>query len=211
MQFYLFWPAVLSYFSPEAVVIFAASAILFAPFSRILEFSLESPQWWLTSNMDLLMAGCLAALALTKRPERFAKYLSSYPPLLRSLGLALIVAPVLTGRNFPDYWLQIMFGPSIQAVGCAYLIASYAFGPKGAIKRLLNSRVLNFFGLISYSLYVWQEAFFIWPSDFGFERLQTYEWPTNLISMLSVAIVSYFFLEKPLASIRKKFSMGTKT
>ena len=75
-------------------------------------------------------------------------------------------------------------------------------GQQITLTKLLSTRPVVFIGLISYSLYIWQQPFFIWPSDFGFSRLITFEWPFNILGMTLVAIASYFCLERPLVSLR---------
>ena len=101
-----------------------------------------------------------------------------------------------------------MFGPTLQALAGTLLVVSFAFGPAGLAKSILNTRLMNFLGLISYSLYIWQEPFFIWPSDFGFNSLITFEWPFNVIGIFLVATASYYCLERPLVLLRRRFSVG---
>ncbi len=210
LQFYLFWPAVLVFVSTRAATRFAIAAIFLAPFSRLFEASAGLPQWWLTSNIDMLMVGSLAALGYRYRRDVFDRILETQPALMRLVGFLGLIAPVILGRLFTDEPLRIMFAPTVQAFAATFLIVSYAFGPTGLSKAALNSKPLNFLGLISYSLYVWQEAFFIWPADFGFDRLLTFEWPFNIAGMLIVAMASYYCLERPLLSLRAKYVRGHK-
>ena len=206
LQFYAIWPAVIVLCSTRTVIKLAVAAILIAPVSRLVEASADLPRWWLTSNIDTLMCGGLAAYAQKLHRALFDRILNTRPTLSRCGGFAILVTPVIVARQFPHASLQIMLGPTIQAFGATYLIASYARGPAGAIKTILNSRPLNFLGIISFSLYIWQEPFFIWPSDFGFQKLLTFEWPFNIIGMLIVATASYYCFERPLLSLRRKYN-----
>jgi peptidoglycan/LPS O-acetylase OafA/YrhL len=207
-QFYLLWPAIIALASPRLAALFAICAIAFAPFSRLIEFSAGLPQWWLTSRMDALMCGCLAAMCLGLRPELFRKLVSSRATVARLAGLLGLVAPVIWRHFRPDDVAQVMFGATVQAIAGTALVASLAHGPASIVKSFLNTRPLNFLGLISYSLYIWQEPFFIWPSDFGFSRLVTFEWPFNVIGILVVATASYYCLERPLVLLRKRLSVA---
>lgn len=210
-QFYLFWPAVVVFFSTRTAALVAVAAVFVSPASRLIETHAGLPLWWLTSNMDALMVGSLAAFGWRFRRDVTERTLHWRPALSRCLGFALVVVPVLAARWFPTASAQIMFGPTVQTFGATWLIVSYAFGPQGWSKAVLNSRPMNFLGVISYSLYIWQEPFFIWPSDFGFERLLTFEWPFNVAGMLLVAVASYHFLERPLLTLRRKFATPHRT
>ena len=207
-QFYLLWPAVIALASTRSATVFAIAAIVIAPFSRLIEFDAGLPQWWLTSRMDALMCGCLAAMGLGLRRELFQKVASSRATMARIAGFLGLVGPVVWRHSRPDDIAQIMFGPTLQALAGTLLVVSFAFGPAGLAKSILNTRLMNFLGLISYSLYIWQEPFFIWPSDFGFNSLITFEWPFNVIGIFLVATASYYCLERPLVLLRRRFSVG---
>jgi peptidoglycan/LPS O-acetylase OafA/YrhL len=205
-QFYLLWPAIIALGAPRFAAWFAVAAIAVAPFSRLIEFNAGLPQWWLTSRMDALMCGCLAAMCLGLRRDLFLELVSSRATLARLSGFTGLIAPVLWRHFQPGDVAQVMFGPTAQAVAGTVLVASFAYGPAGVVKSFLNTRPLNFLGLISYSLYIWQEPFFIWPSDFGFTRLITFDWPFNVIGILAVATASYYCLERPLVLLRRRFA-----
>lgn len=209
-QFYLFWPAVVVFASTRVTVGLAIAALVVAPLSRLIEANADLSQWWLTSNVDTLMAGSLAAFAYRYRRPLVERILATRTGVARGLGWALVIAPVLSERFFPEAVLQTLFGPTVQTIGATYLIVSYAFGPAGWSKSLLNTRPMHFLGVISYSLYIWQEPFFIWPSDFGFERLLTFEFPFNVVGMSAVATASYYGLERPLLALRRHFAAGRR-
>jgi peptidoglycan/LPS O-acetylase OafA/YrhL len=58
--------------------------------------------------------------------------------------------------------------------------------------RVLNLRILQFFGTISYSLYLWQQAFTANPNLY-----LTDSWLVILPLMLVVAWLSYHCIERP--------------
>lgn len=209
-QFYLLWPAVLAFLSIRGATGVAIVAILIAPLSRLFEARTGFPQWWLTSHCDALLTGGLAAMARQFHRDLFDHIAGARALAARYLSFALLVAPVVWRQASPDAALQITLGPTTQALAATFLIVSFAYGPAGIIKTFLNLWPLNFLGLVSYSLYIWQEPFFIWPSDFGFDRLLTFEWPFNLVCMLIVATASYYGLERPLVSLRRRLSAARK-
>lgn len=64
--------------------------------------------------------------------------------------------------------------------------------------RLLNTRPVVFIGLLSYSLYLWQQ-FFLNRSS----HLAICAFPWNLIIAGTVAAGSYVFIEKPALATRR--------
>ena len=74
---------------------------------------------------------------------------------------------------------------------------------------MLNTRPVIWIGLLSYSLYLWQQPFLnrhssSWVAAF----------PANLLFVFSAAIVSYYILEQPFMKLRRRFrptSFGTDT
>ena len=70
------------------------------------------------------------------------------------------------------------------------------------IFRIFNHPVMIYLGIISYSLYIWQQLFLV---PIGLLK-QEYWWtrfPLNIICALIVASLSYFFIEKPILRLKK--------
>jgi peptidoglycan/LPS O-acetylase OafA/YrhL len=68
------------------------------------------------------------------------------------------------------------------------------------LTRLLANPVITYIGLISYSLYIWQQLFSS-PDD---RLLKSLSIGKNLILMLMVAIASYHLYEKPFIRLKKR-------
>ena len=205
-QFYLIWPGIIAFASRRTAIGVACAAIALAPISRMVELHLGLRQWWLSSNTDSLMIGALLAFALAHRTELFRQAVHYRVGLLRVIAVLILIATVVVRRVYNVPILVIGVGPSLQAFAGAFLIVSYAYGPRDLIFGFLNTRVMNFIGLISYSLYIWQQPFFIWPSDYGFSSLFLLEWPYKVVAMVCVATASYLCLEKPLLKLRHGLS-----
>ena len=66
---------------------------------------------------------------------------------------------------------------------------------------------LRYIGRISYSLYLWQQLFFLGhfgPPDSKLALLQS--WPLRLILTFACALASYELLERPLARLGHKLA-----
>jgi peptidoglycan/LPS O-acetylase OafA/YrhL len=88
----------------------------------------------------------------------------------------------------------------IVPCGFPLLIVGTILHPNTYFSRFLESAPMRFLGRISYSLYLWQQLFFIgqhedfraiWP----FGLLQSRTW--SIAPLLVIALASYFFIEKP--------------
>ena len=65
--------------------------------------------------------------------------------------------------------------------------------------RLLNLKPLAFCGILSYSLYGWQQIFLNRDSGAWINAF-----PQNLVPAIGAALASYFILEKTLVSFRRR-------
>jgi peptidoglycan/LPS O-acetylase OafA/YrhL len=79
--------------------------------------------------------------------------------------------------------------------------------------RILNSRLLVHIGLISYSLYLWQELFFGPPIDAPNHWSATFlgKFPLNLAAAFLAAELSWQMVEKPALRLRRKFERANSS
>jgi peptidoglycan/LPS O-acetylase OafA/YrhL len=71
--------------------------------------------------------------------------------------------------------------------------------PERWLGRALNFRPLVWIGLLSYSLYLWQQPFFADGVRMAI--------PLRLAMLLTVAITSYFGVEKPFLALRQRIEL----
>jgi len=189
-QFYLIWPAILIFWGrkPAAWLAFAA-AISCAAYRTIHWDQFDSlwPSFQTHIRADALCVGCLLALAcdMPKLKVNMAKRLD----LLMILALLTVVICVHRFHRLP---------PLYESVAIAILISGPVLRPDRFYSRALAFKPLAAIGLVSYSLYVWQQFF-------------TRSYPRNATLFLDclipvVAVLSYQFLEKPFISMGRRLS-----
>jgi peptidoglycan/LPS O-acetylase OafA/YrhL len=83
----------------------------------------------------------------------------------------------------------------------ALLMAHVVFYDKTILGRILNYPAIVHVGLISYSLYLWQQLF-LTTNNTTFSGL----FPWNIVCAFAAAELSYYMLEKPFLRWRKRFS-----
>ena len=105
---------------------------------------------------------------------------------------------LLLNRN-ASYTAVSVLGTSILNVCIAILIHRSVYNSNDWIGQILNWKPVAFIGVLSYSLYIWQQLFLnrhsnAWVNGF----LQ------NLALTAAAALVSYLMLEKPLLKLRHR-------
>jgi peptidoglycan/LPS O-acetylase OafA/YrhL len=205
-QFYLLWPATLVLTGRRKSLWIALGLILLAPAIRVLSHFLVTRRMGPIANdmfhmrMDSLMFGCALAMVHNNAAfEKFAKRILSLPGLLVALCFFLFVSGYLNQR-FQSYYM-FPFGYTFESIAISYLLLYFVRRPKSIGGVILNSPLLVHIGLISYSLYLWQQLFLtdlLSSSVLG-------KFPLNLIFAFGAAELSWIFIEQPALRLRRKF------
>ena len=141
-----------------------------------------------------LLPGC--ALAILMRSASFRALIQRNAP--KELPLLLAV-PLLLNLAHTDVLPTLLS----SALFTAILVRNLPSKRDGL--RVFNLR-LHLVGVISYSLYVWQQLFLLHPV--GAEPLGLLSrLPVNLLCVFAVASLSYYLLERPLIALGKRFSL----
>jgi peptidoglycan/LPS O-acetylase OafA/YrhL len=197
-QFYLVWPPLLAVLYRPARFILPLAIAVAGPFVRVWIY--QHPRshglsWTLVCNADIIAWGCLLATAKHGHPDLAHKIASWRPELARFSAVAvLLFAPWYFHRAFvrkcPELSTNAL-SVSAQSAAIAFLILSLIEIRKGAFYHLLNFRVVVWIGLLSYSLYLWQQLFLA-DSARWWNR-----WPVNIVLTFTAATFSYFVIEQP--------------
>ena len=212
-QFYWLWPLCLVIAKPRYAAIVAIVLIVVDPFIRTAEYFLfpstrDFIPIMLHTRVDSLMIGCL--IALLYKNVRFQEKLNlCYKrnfPLLAAI-FVFCLSPFLAAHFRGIYLLPV--GWTLENI-CVALILLWAIDhSKSAIGKLLNSKPLVHLGIISYSLYLWQQLFLTNQSPISFDKF-----PLSILLAICAAEISYFVVERPVLSWRKKIrpvSIGSVT
>jgi len=211
-QFYLLWPLAIAIAPSRIGVLIAILGIAVAAPSRASEYLLGHRTFtWLASSTDALMIGALAAIFAHGSHNRFLGILRFKPRPMRVLAIGAMAAPIVLSRHMLLGWFTVTLGPTLEALCATYLICSYAYLRRGAGFWLLNTKFASYLGVISYSLYIWQQPFFDKPEAYGLESAALLTFPFNLIAVFTVGVLSYHCFEKPLLGLRQRFRRQTRS
>ena len=106
-------------------------------------------------------------------------------------------------QSFVAEAVMVPLARTFQTIGFTLLLILSIFSPR--YFKPLNWRIVRQVGVLSYSIYIWQMLFCTPPQAYGLERawfLSFYGW---WWAVLLVAVCSYYCLEKPLMSLRRRF------
>ncbi len=110
--------------------------------------------------------------------------------------LAFLATAAETGSRLA--YVQASLGMTVLPVSITWLIGQ-SLHKQNWFTCLLKTKALQFIGLISYSLYLWQQLFTAHPSDYP-----TSSWLLFSPFMILIATASYYLIERPCARFAKR-------
>lgn len=200
-QFYLLWPFILVYAGKKWALVLIVCIVVAAPFGRLLVYHFVSKEWFVLQggfhgNIDILAAGCLLAFVRGRLHEsRIYRQVLGAQPLIYLPFLILIIN---TLHAHPKIYF---IGLTAMNLLIAFCIDAAVTHPEQFAGRLLNTPVLVFIGVMSYSIYLWQELFV--KID---EVPLAFDWMVVRVALIATtSLFSYFIIEKPSLKLRQRF------
>jgi peptidoglycan/LPS O-acetylase OafA/YrhL len=198
-QFYFIWPCAFVMLRPKRAGWAAAAAIVLGPIARSSAwlFLRGTPYYDLElfpTVADSLATGCLLAMA-----GGWLEGKNWYLQLFRPAYSTALVALILLLNRYAGYTLVAVFGMSLLNLSLAVLIHRCIYSAHDAVGTILNWKPVTFVGVLSYSLYLWQQPFLNRNSTSWINAF-----PQNLIIAAAAAFCSYFLLEKPFLRLRRR-------
>jgi len=121
------------------------------------------------------------------------------------LAIALIVFIGLTPHGRVGDSLRALYEP----FGLA-LVVMYTVYRENWVSTLLHSRVLQWLGMVSYSIYLWQQIFTGRSTAYGSPAVAT-AFHTGLPLLFVVAALSFYGIERPCIRLGQRLSQQWKT
>ena len=204
-QFYLLFPVILAGNTkryPYVLLAFLAMlpVVLILEYKKVGVFGTPAMNTFLDffrSFMPILL-GSLASVLIFKKIiiKRFYRNGIISNILLLLLAYNLYIGINVAGVRVNTVWLS----PVITAM----VIINNLTPSNDLFFKFLNSKLLVFIGVASYSLYVWQQVFILgrpWTGAFPYAGAVWLNVPLAVIA----GFASYYFIEIPLAKLKHKF------
>ncbi len=215
-QFYVLWPALILLFGPRRIVPMATVLVVAAVFSRMWGMT----PWVLLARCDGLALGGMLA-ALTADPERLARHLGRFRLgfSMAIVGAVALLTLSLSNPNGMRYHATAeSIWPSVTVLGSALLY----FGLLGLVVcasghpslAILRHPRLVALGTISYGLYLYHPLTLVAVNRIGEELGIGPAWFVDVLELaacVSIAWMSWIFLERPINRLRSRFPFRPAT
>jgi len=208
-QFYLAWPLTLIMLGTRGALVVALVGIAVAPGVRLATWYGWPELRALTDQMfpcvfDALATGCVLAIA-RDRLEASPRYRR----LLDARWFWLIPIACLASRAVTRPWFDFGISMTLANLGIAMTIHRCISRPHGAVTAVLEHPLAVRVGVLSYSLYLWQQLFLDRHASSWIHAF-----PQNVILAFAAAALSYLLIETPLLrlseTLRKRKRMTVR-
>lgn len=221
-QFYLVWPFVVRRFHARIVAVCVVlSIVAFASrlALRLAHADPHGPYTFTICRMDAL--GCGAALAALLRRDAFVEALRRRAAWIAAGAAALfVVGAGVSGLYARTGFADQTFGYSILSVVFAAFVALAVLGDadgRGALRRVLTSRVLRVYGKYSYGVYVFHSPLHLFVGLRALRAFVPDGHPRTLgvalaymtalaLASLMIAVVSYHAFESRFLRLKDRFA-----
>lgn len=195
-QFYFLWPATIVLLGTRRAR-YACAALLFtAPTFRVLSDNgmwPTNPRYAFESICDALATGCLLAMLRDALWQ-----LTLYRRIVESsFAVVIAAAGVLLTSTYSPVLLRDIIGYPVLNVGVAVALDRYTrLSNETRVGRALNWHPVVWLGTVSYSLYLWQQAWM-------FSRLPPL---LAIAGAIGCATASFYLIERPMLRVRNRIS-----
>jgi peptidoglycan/LPS O-acetylase OafA/YrhL len=213
-QFYILWPVLLCLIGRPAgsnrrLYLVLAIPLVTAPICRVIGYErLEPPLFHsffeghsFFTNFDSLAIGCIAGVVFAES-GRVAGMLGSRPQMLLVTALFLLAVPYVLGKLLICGIFTVPLGDSCEAAGLGLILLQSVWHPR--LFQPLAWLPVAQLGVLSYSIYIWQQLFCTNPKDFGFVNPTLMSFPFWMVGAIGAAAISYYCLERPLLNLRSR-------
>jgi peptidoglycan/LPS O-acetylase OafA/YrhL len=209
-HFYLFWPCLLLLLlrrkSPFLATVLLAFGIgIWRSVDLHLHlihrlFPALDTGWRTDYRLDGMLWGCAAAFIL-HRTGSLSILKRMYPAAAACVAIAAFCVLLIVPVPLSSAW---------SSMAIALMLLGTVIHPDWILGKVLSLPLVQWFGRISYSLYLWQQIFLLpaWePHRLPFVQ----KWPWNLAASLACATVSYYFIEKPMIRMGRRMIVGVRS
>jgi peptidoglycan/LPS O-acetylase OafA/YrhL len=201
-QFYFIWPATLIIFRKHLKIVILIFMV-FCCLSRVFSYKFPDYAVYTLSPFfnfsDAIFIGAFGGILFFENKKICKlKMFSNY-------GLQLImVVLIVTFKYFSTAGkfgvIALPFGNTIISFSILFLIFAYITPSDKVIFKILNYKAVVHIGVLSYSIYIWQQFFFM--GNTGAWRI----FPYNIVEVYVVALASYYLWEQPFLKLKNRFS-----
>ncbi len=203
-QFYLIWPFMFWKLSSETLKKVTIWIIVLMPFVRVATYffmrgSRGQIGMMLHTGGNVIFIGCLGALLENTNffKEKISRLIYNNK-VIWATGVFLFIVSCLLSR-FAKGLYVVPAGTTLNSL-CIILLLFWCVNVPSKVADFLNTKVMIEIGILSYSLYIWQQLFLTTTIHYWFNQF-----PQNIFLVFIVASISYYGIEKPILQLKAKF------
>lgn len=212
-QFYLIWPLIVclvlgAVHSSKKLLIILMIPVVLAPLCRVYGYVHPASVVFYRNSFfnccDSLAIGCLLAVLTGFHGAAIEHAVRRRPLIPVGLGIMLIVLALVPVRLLKWGVLTVPFEITCNAIGVALLILASLIRPDLPCFRWLEWRPVAALGVVSYSLYLWQQLLCS-SDDYGLAVTPWFlSFPFWILASFCTAVISYNFIEKPFIRLKAR-------
>jgi peptidoglycan/LPS O-acetylase OafA/YrhL len=203
-QFYLIWPLMFIRLTNGTLTKVVVAIIVITPVIRIATYffmpgSRGQMSMMLQTGGSTIFIGCLGAILenTTFFKEKITGVIYNNKLIVVIAIFLLVISPLLF--KFFGGVYSVPLGSTLNSLCIAVLLYWLVYVPS-KVSDFLNKKIIIEIGILSYSLYIWQQLFLtvrlhLWINQF----------PQNIFLVFAVASISYYAIEKPILQLKKRF------
>ncbi len=200
-QFYLFFPFFIKknmglFVTLLLFICFAVPPLVYVQsISLNFNFGLLSAALRYLTKFQGIAVGCLASVLFFKGYFRWGKI---------NFIITLISIFCMFYLKFEAaFSLTSCFSNLAISIFTCFVVINNIQYQDNLVYKLLNLRILNLIGILSYSIYIWQQLFMSNDPKFVLSK-----YPINLIFLIGVPLLSYFCYERFFLKFKSSYNRG---
>ncbi len=205
-QYYLIWPLVFLYLQKRIWVLLCFVFIVITCLRMFWYYYPNYQQLSLKpflSHVDSIFMGALFAFLSFKNFFSANQTIWKNKLLVILFGLLLPCIYFCISQGYLGFVL-LPFGSIILNLIIGFLILRTLIHSNGILYKILNAKVMVKIGIISYSIYIWQQLFIV-PYNIGYPLYFWQVFPLNIILSFTVAYLSHHYYESYFIKIKNRW------
>jgi peptidoglycan/LPS O-acetylase OafA/YrhL len=207
-QFYFMFPVILKKNLKTYLTLCLTLVLLIIPACTIIYFhvpSIAHNNWFfipyaLIRDLTGILIGSIFSILVFYKSSIFQKLSNPH------LSVILLIGIILLNSTHPAFgrYQRFVYSGVITSILISTLIATNIFKTNNYFHFFLNNPLSIYLGKLSYSLYIWQQIFtvdILWKGQSSLSGSLLF----NLVLLLIVANLSYYFFEKPIIKFKNRF------
>jgi peptidoglycan/LPS O-acetylase OafA/YrhL len=174
-QFYIFWPAILIIFRKRlkiTLVLLIGYSCFIEAFVHHYPMFYDASLYSFFSSSDSIFIGALGAIFYFETPTICQhRIFKNY--FIQFTAISLILFFVMLKDDGIASYVSIPFAGTVIATASLFLMLSYINPSEKTIFKLLNCSFMTHIGMLSYSIYIWQQ-FFTYGGSIAWYRIFRY-------------------------------------